>query len=354
MFTILDMEAIKSIPGDKLALWQQAQNSLVRYILGVSRYLQSGMMERLTVECGHKQLRLGFAPYVTLIGERDFRPTELAEQLGITRQACNQVIRQLEAAGYVGHLPDPQDGRAKLLTLSRDGQRLRRDGIRIVRGFDTTFASFTSNKNAVEAAQALRSIAAEGASAPAIPGAGDQDIDGLAGLLPRISDFIIHRLMELTRAKGHPGLKLSFGQVIPLIGAEGGRIQQIAALQDVSKQAISVIAMELEGLGYLTRETDSDDARQIVLRFTGQGIQLMTDAAQSVSELELELAEIAGKKQLKNLSLVFEEIFKGLGLAKGRFDKRESVDLNLLAKQLRQQLGARGSDTLAQLLLKSH
>ena len=36
----------------------------------------------------------------------------------------------------------------------------------------------------------------------------------------------------------------------------------MAAIQDVSKQAISAIATELEVLGYLRREADPEDARQ--------------------------------------------------------------------------------------------
>ena len=75
----------------------------------------------------------------------------------------------------------------------------------------------------------------------------------LAGLLPRFSDFLKHRLMALTAAKGHPDLKLSFAQVLSAIGPQGGRIQQMAELQGVTKQAISAIAVELEDLGGRTR-----------------------------------------------------------------------------------------------------
>jgi DNA-binding MarR family transcriptional regulator len=356
------MQAISTISGEKIALWQQAQGGFVRYALGVSRRLQSSMMDTLQVECGHSQLRLGFAPYVTLIGERNYRPTELAEHLGITRQACNQAIRQLEAAGFVGHVPDPEDGRAKLLGLSKEGQRLRRDGIRIASRFDQMFAGFTDKQAAISAATALRTIALSltATSTGNDPGsaagraASARDIDGLAGLLPRISEFIIHRLMQLTRGKGHPALKLSFGQVIPLIGPLGGRIQHIAATQDVSKQAISVIAMELEELGYLTREQDTEDARQIILRFTDAGIQLMGDAAGSVIELETEFAALIGRGNMQNLEKTFAAVSTGLGLERGRFSQHEAVDLKLLAKQLRQQLGAHGTQALGQLLIETN
>ena len=93
----------------------------------------------------------------------------------------------------------------------------------------------------------------------------------MGALLPRLSDYSLQRLMELTRDKGHPGLKLSFGQVLTMIGPSGGRIQQMASIHDVSKQAISAIATELELLGYLRRETDPQDARQLGASFYQPG-----------------------------------------------------------------------------------
>lgn len=344
------MTATQPVSDETLAHWQRAQSSLARHALGISRHLQSGMMDTLQVECGHSQLRLSFAPYVTLIGEHNFRPTELAEQLGITRQACNQAIRQLEAADYVGHVADPEDGRAKLLTLSKAGQRLRRDGVRIVSRFDTQYASFTTETNAIAAAKTLRILAQEITLSPTPANLDEQGFSGLAGLLPRFSDYITHRLMELTRAKGHSGLKLSFVQVIPLIGAQGGRIQQIAAAQDVSKQAISVIAMELAELGYLSREPDPTDARQIVLYFTEFGIQLMSDAADCVAALEAEFTALVGAEALALLTAVYQQIFEGLGLENGNLEQRETVDLKLLAQQLTKQLGLKRSKALGQLL----
>ena len=57
--------------------------------------------------CGHRNLRLGFAPYITLIGSRGMRLTELATVLGISRQACNQAANQVEDAGYIMRKSDP-------------------------------------------------------------------------------------------------------------------------------------------------------------------------------------------------------------------------------------------------------
>lgn len=54
----------------------------------------------------------------------DLRPGELATQLGISKQAVNDLLRQLEARGYLTLRPDPSDGRARLITLTDRGEEV--------------------------------------------------------------------------------------------------------------------------------------------------------------------------------------------------------------------------------------
>ena len=82
---------------------------------------------------------------------RDKRLTDLADILGISRQACNQAVKQVEAAGYIERRTDPTDGRAKLLALSPEGIRLRRDGVRIVAGLDHQFATIVGESRIADA-----------------------------------------------------------------------------------------------------------------------------------------------------------------------------------------------------------
>ena len=46
------------------------------------------------------------------------RLTDLAEQAQITKQSAGFLVDQLERAGYVERVPDPADGRAKLVRLT--------------------------------------------------------------------------------------------------------------------------------------------------------------------------------------------------------------------------------------------
>jgi DNA-binding MarR family transcriptional regulator len=59
--------------------------------------------------------------------EGGLRLTELAERSHTSKQAMRYTIGRLEAAGYVEHVPDPTDGRAKIIRFTDRGWQLRRD-----------------------------------------------------------------------------------------------------------------------------------------------------------------------------------------------------------------------------------
>ena len=58
--------------------------------------------------------------------EGGLRLTELAERTHTTKQAMRYTVNQLEAAGYVERVPDPTDGRAKIIRLTERGWEVRR------------------------------------------------------------------------------------------------------------------------------------------------------------------------------------------------------------------------------------
>ncbi|MBA3472143.1 MAG: MarR family transcriptional regulator [Rubrobacter sp.] len=58
--------------------------------------------------------------------EGGLRLTELAERAHTTKQAMRYTVNQLEAAGYVERVPDPTDGRAKIIRLTERGWAARR------------------------------------------------------------------------------------------------------------------------------------------------------------------------------------------------------------------------------------
>jgi DNA-binding MarR family transcriptional regulator len=64
---------------------------------------------------------IGMFRHPTLDGQR---PTQLADQLQITKQSVNDLLGHLEHAGYITRQPDPADRRARVIRLTAKGKRL--------------------------------------------------------------------------------------------------------------------------------------------------------------------------------------------------------------------------------------
>ena len=62
--------------------------------------------------------------YLTIFrypGPQGARPTDLAAQLGISKQALNHLLRALERLGYLERKPHPDDQRSKRIVLTQRG-----------------------------------------------------------------------------------------------------------------------------------------------------------------------------------------------------------------------------------------
>jgi DNA-binding MarR family transcriptional regulator len=60
------------------------------------------------------------------------RLTDLARRAGLTKPTVLAAVDDLERLGYVGRIPDPEDGRAKLVRLTPRGAAAAAEGQRII------------------------------------------------------------------------------------------------------------------------------------------------------------------------------------------------------------------------------
>src|SRR3984957_6549327 len=58
-------------------------------------------------------------------GLEGVRPSQLADQVGITKQSVNDLLAHLEQHGYLLRVPDSADGRARVIRLTSKGRRLQ-------------------------------------------------------------------------------------------------------------------------------------------------------------------------------------------------------------------------------------
>jgi len=86
------------------------------------RAMESAVLAALR-EHGH-HLTISQARVFQRIGPDGSRPGELADATQLSKQTLGSILDQLEGAGYVTRVPDPSDGRARLVTITELGREL--------------------------------------------------------------------------------------------------------------------------------------------------------------------------------------------------------------------------------------
>ena len=98
---------------------------LMRGLLHSYYWCDEGLQNSLRLS-GFKPLSRTKSMIMVNIADGISRPTELARNLGISRQAIQQTLAELEQAGLVTLKTDPTDGRAKIVQFSAEGKNIGR------------------------------------------------------------------------------------------------------------------------------------------------------------------------------------------------------------------------------------
>lgn len=90
--------------------------------LGILLFVANRALEQrafdAVVAAGFTDITLAQARVAARIAPGGSRVSDLADQARITKQSAAFLVEQLEAAGYVERVPDPTDGRARLVRLT--------------------------------------------------------------------------------------------------------------------------------------------------------------------------------------------------------------------------------------------
>jgi DNA-binding MarR family transcriptional regulator len=72
--------------------------------------------------------------------EHGSRLTDLADRSGLTKQAVGEAVAELERKGYLERVPDPEDGRAKIIKLTQRGVEAALTGRRLFAEIEAEWA----------------------------------------------------------------------------------------------------------------------------------------------------------------------------------------------------------------------
>lgn len=110
-------------------------DSLQRHAIEFGEWMVRASNGRARV-LGHKDLRPAHARLMVFLGWEGSRITDIAKAQDVTKNAVGQLVTELEDLGYVERVPDPADGRAKIVRYTRQGRALIADAAAIAEGLN--------------------------------------------------------------------------------------------------------------------------------------------------------------------------------------------------------------------------
>jgi DNA-binding MarR family transcriptional regulator len=135
---------------------QQRQN------LGLLCFYPSRAMEaRLLAElaaAGFDDITIAQGRIAARIGQAGTRLTDLAEQALVTKQTAGHLVDQLERSGYVRRVPDPTDGRARLVTMAERGLRVVEVARRVEAQVEAEWTAHLGEETAAQLRAALERL----------------------------------------------------------------------------------------------------------------------------------------------------------------------------------------------------
>lgn len=98
-------------------------------------------MVRNAHERGRPDIKAAHNFLFAILGDQGDRAANLAARAGITRQSMGEVIRELVGLGILEMVPDPHDGRAKVVRYTADGKRFASSGYQHLSDLERRFVA---------------------------------------------------------------------------------------------------------------------------------------------------------------------------------------------------------------------
>ena len=158
MVNVLDRRVkMQSMTDD----WQVATS-----VLRLATQLVDGVQEGLARR-GFDDVRPAHGFAFARLAAGDATTSDVAEHLGVTKQAASQLVAHLVLGGYVERRPDPRDARARLLVLTARGRACTRAAEAAAAETVSAWRHEVNPRSFATMSAALRGIAAPGPLRPA-------------------------------------------------------------------------------------------------------------------------------------------------------------------------------------------
>jgi DNA-binding MarR family transcriptional regulator len=136
------------------------RHPLIR-LLDVGLGAFSEELTRRVAETSFNDIRITHGCVFGNIDPEGTRLTDLAERAFMTKQSVGEVVSDLEQRGYVERVPDPSDGRAKIIRLTDRGQEAMALGREIIDELEQEWAERYGAERVAALRDALEAITAQ-------------------------------------------------------------------------------------------------------------------------------------------------------------------------------------------------
>ena len=145
--------------GTRVKLEALKRASVAQLLFKSARLLNDYAIAQM-VELGYGGIRVTHTKLFPHIDLEGTRLSVLAERVGVSKQAIGQWVSELEDMGVVERVPDPDDGRAKLVRFARDGESLIA-GLEALISIEAEFAALLGEERWRELGDTLATLLVE-------------------------------------------------------------------------------------------------------------------------------------------------------------------------------------------------
>ena len=142
---------------------------------------------------------------------------------------------------------------------------------------------------------------------------GGAPIDHVGWSLFRASEHWQNAFRREMVKSGHPWFAEARANVLPHLDRAGTRQSVLTARMEMSKQAVQQFVDGLVADGVVERSADPDDARGKIVRFTREGLAVLTVANRVKRRIEADFESRLGKAKFQQLCLALAELNASFG-----------------------------------------
>ena len=110
------------MPSPRKAPPAEMKDMLIGALLRVPAQAIHRRIIQELIAAGFKELREPHMAVLRFPGPDGVRPSALAERVGMSKQAMNQLLRSLEGFGYIARSDAPDEGRARIIRFTERGR----------------------------------------------------------------------------------------------------------------------------------------------------------------------------------------------------------------------------------------